>query len=676
MRNDILISVISLFALVAASGAQASELQQPVPLVTHGLSVGSSPGSTDPVGATTCSNLPPPAGRVDEAQVVVRNADRPDVGPYTVTLPGYGTGTAANSPQFYRPFLVTASPGDSIRFDIVNQLDTGSLNENDTNLHTHGLIVPPRPCTPLGDYIFVNDSSSSVTSYRIDVPPTLPGNMFSSLSTPRPYPSGLYWFHGHIHEYSDDEVGSAQSGILYIGNLLAELRAAPDLDPATSNTLANTDVLYMGLRDIQLAVPFGQTPDKAHPGQRAQWISRLDYNVGACLPNANPPIPFPLQFSGPGYCGHHVTFIGGKTNVLQDTVWMFTVNGQYNPTVTMKPGRDQIWRINNLSANLTYVLELDDNATGQAQNITALSYDGLVAGSNTNGNNGLKVGVPRTQLLLTPGNRIEVLVPNAGGPTGRQLTLRTIGITTGAQGAPWPRIDIAKVVMPPGPSPVAGLPINVTLPGLAPSLTPPTPVASNAPPPANCAVLPPGGSAHRLIEFLDGPKQGEYEIGSQVVDRFDQPIGPPSGTIQPQPFPMAAMNAPDAIPHICARLGDQEVWEIVNLSGEMHNFHIHQSKFRLSRPEDSGAPVTLLAGAYQDPSNLISPYIPELTESSNNNKLDIWRDVIALPPYGGRVFVTIPFYSPSQVGNFVYHCHILSHESGGMMAVVQVYNPS
>ena len=128
MRKDRVVLIISLMTSVSAFPALAAELQQPTPLVTHGLSVGSSPGSTDPIGATTCSNLAPPQGKVDEAQLVVRNADRPDVGPYTVTLPGYGTGTTANSPQFYRPFLVTASPGDSIRFDIVNQLDTGSLN--------------------------------------------------------------------------------------------------------------------------------------------------------------------------------------------------------------------------------------------------------------------------------------------------------------------------------------------------------------------------------------------------------------------------------------------------------------------------------------------------------------------------------------------------------------------
>jgi L-ascorbate oxidase len=33
------------------------------------------------------------------------------------------------------------------------------------------------------------------------------------------------------------------------------------------------------------------------------------------------------------------------------------------------------------------------------------------------------------------------------------------------------------------------------------------------------------------------------------------------------------------------------------------------------------------------------------------------------------VFVSIPF---SEVGDFVYHCHILEHEDGGMMAHIRV----
>lgn len=145
-------------------------------------------------------------------------------------------------------------------------------------------------------------------------------------------------------------------------------------------------------------------------------------------------------------------------------------------------------------------------------------------------------------------------------------------------------------------------------------------------------------------------------------------------TIPPQAFPMQAMLQPDSIPHVCARLGTQEIWEIVNTTGELHNFHVHEDKFRLTRQADSGVPPGLQA--VQDPAGLITQYEPEAQNAEAIENVDVYRDTFPLPPYGGRIFVTVPFFAPQQVGNFVYHCHILSHEDAGMMAVLQVYDPA
>ena len=38
----------------------------------------------------------------------------------------------------------------------------------------------------------------------------------------------------------------------------------------------------------------------------------------------------------------------------------------------------------------------------------------------------------------------------------------------------------------------------------------------------------------------------------------------------------------------------------------------------------------------------------------------------------GLVKIIMPFTDPNIVGKFVYHCHILEHEDGGMMATMQV----
>jgi hypothetical protein len=55
------------------------------------------------------------------------------------------------------------------------------------------------------------------------------------------------------------------------------------------------------------------------------------------------------------------------------------------------------------------------------------------------------------------------------------------------------------------------------------------------------------------------------------------------------------------------------------------------------------------------------------------------RDVIDIPyaqnGVPGVVKIIVPFTDPLMVGRFVFHCHIVEHEDGGMMANVVVLPP-
>jgi suppressor of ftsI len=97
------------------------------------------------------------------------------------------------------------------------------------------------------------------------------------------------------------------------------------------------------------------------------------------------------------------------------------------------------------------------------------------------------------------------------------------------------------------------------------------------------------------------------------------------------------------------RVGDVEEWTLINTSGEWHAFHIHQVDFL----------VTEIDGVPQRPIGL--------------------HDTVNLPfAVGGQpgiVKVLMPFTDPNIVGRFVYHCHILEHEDGGMMQVIEVDPP-
>jgi suppressor of ftsI len=87
------------------------------------------------------------------------------------------------------------------------------------------------------------------------------------------------------------------------------------------------------------------------------------------------------------------------------------------------------------------------------------------------------------------------------------------------------------------------------------------------------------------------------------------------------------------------KLGTVEEWTLRNITTEQHPFHIHINDFR----------VLSVNGVPYDAKGL--------------------QDTVVLPP-GGEVRVRIPFLD--YPGKFVFHCHILAHENGGMMAVVEV----
>ena len=46
-----------------------------------------------------------------------------------------------------------------------------------------------------------------------------------------------------------------------------------------------------------------------------------------------------------------------------------------------------------------------------------------------------------------------------------------------------------------------------------------------------------------------------------------------------------------------------------------------------------------------------------------------WKDTVNLPP---RSKVKIAWYADNRPGMWMYHCHILEHQDGGMMSVVRV----
>lgn len=57
---------------------------------------------------------------------------------------------------------------------------------------------------------------------------------------------------------------------------------------------------------------------------------------------------------GDGFCARPQEGMG------RHSVWLFTVNGQWMPDITMRPGRHMLLRVANLSASVSYALELGE----------------------------------------------------------------------------------------------------------------------------------------------------------------------------------------------------------------------------------------------------------------------------------------------------------------------------
>lgn len=109
----------------------------------------------------------------------------------------------------------------------------------------------------------------------------------------------------------------------------------------------------------------------------------------------------------------------------------------------------------------------------------------------------------------------------------------------------------------------------------------------------------------------------------------------------PVQFDMARVDA-------AIQSGTVEEWTVLNPTGEWHTFHIHQTDFQVT--EVNGIARKFVG--HQDNVNVA------------------YQADASSPP--GQVKLLIDFRDPNIVGKFVYHCHILEHEDGGMMAVAEV----
>jgi FtsP/CotA-like multicopper oxidase with cupredoxin domain len=286
--------------------------------------------------------------------------------------------------------------------------------------------------------------------------------------------------------------------------------------------------------------------------------------------------------------------------------------------IQMKPGQREFWRVANASADT--ILDLQVVFDGVPQVLQIVGLDGVPTGSQDGTARGKLV--PATDILLAPAARAEFIV--TGPSTSVQnASFITLNIDTGPIGDNDPQRTLATIQATNHPVP--------TLPVM--------PAASAPANPQRFAGLDTAKvTAQRTLYF------------SEVLSDPNNPASPTNFFITVDgatPVLFDANNPPAIITH----QGAVEDWTIQNRTGENHEFHQHQIHFLWLK--QNGVPVP-----------------PSQRQFLDMLQIPFWSGTGPYP----SVTVRMDFRG-MDIGDFVYHCHILGHEDNGMMAIIRVLPP-
>ena len=237
-----------------------------------------------------------------------------------------------------------------------------------------------------------------------------------------------------------------------------------------------------------------------------------------------------------------------------------------------------------------------------------LEIEGLSFWVLSRDGNGLDKPIQETRLFIPPGARYTVFVRS--DKEGR-FPLRSREVNTGPQGDPNPNIRLGTVVVE---APAGGRADRPVTPGV------PMPARSGQLFSVAQSILKMPIARQRVVTFSESDDGNSFYIDGQQW----------------------SADRDDAV----TQVGDVEEWTVRNVTGEHHVFHIHQLDF--------------------------------LVTATNGEQSDLLRvlDTINVPytrnGAPGEVKLIMPFLKDRITGRFVYHCHILEHEDGGMMANILV----
>jgi FtsP/CotA-like multicopper oxidase with cupredoxin domain len=348
--------------------------------------------------------------------------------------------------------------------------------------------------------------------------PVEPGEQYDYVFTIRPGTAGTYWYHPHPHHRTGYQIAKGLYGVIIV--------RAPD-DP---------------LRTL---------PEKV--------IVISDNRFG---PDGSIDLPGSLSPEG----------IIDRENGREGRV--IFVNGAVMPTISIRAGEVQRWRVINASAARVYRLALPGHK------LLHVGSDGGL----------FERPVEVDEIIVANAERVELLVRGIGSPGDRAVLQALPYDRYIPQTRPhtWSQTRDLLTVQYTAQSPMTAASLPAVLRRI--------PVLDTA-----------HATARRLMVLTQGM------INGQLMDPARVDVG--------------------------ATLDATEIWEIENLVGMDHPFHLHGFQFQL----------------------LDRDGVPEPFRS--------WKDVVNVPKHGTARFIV---RYASYPGKWMFHCHILDHEDHGMMGILEV----
>src|SRR6202167_3702999 len=444
-----------------------------------------------------------------------------------------------------------------------NPCTSGVMSPVSTNLHFHGLTIPP---------VCHQDDVMKTSVQPGDAP------FEYRFRIPENEPPGLYWYHPHIHGFSKQQLLGGASGALIVQGI-----------ERTKKLTAGLPERVFIIRDLDLINP-NAPPDKSEPVVPKFLIDR------------------------DGDAANNGTGFGKPAKDLSIN-YVPVPYPDYTPAVIeMRPGERQLWRVLNASA-ITY-LNIEVLFGHSPQPLGLVAMDGVPMTHNDPAGESAS---SQTHLGVPPGARVEFIV--TGPPQGSAGLLVTRSVDTGPGGENDPNRAIATIA-----------------------------VSDNAPEPRSRLAAAPDPLPPPAMPWLGSVtpvRTRRLYFSEKLLD----PNNPNSATefyLTVEGQTPAPFDPKSEVPNIIAKQGTVEDWIIENRSKELHAFHIHQLHFLLLNYR--GMPVN-------------EPFL---------------RDTVNIPYYDGKaleypsVRLRMDFRDPNTVGDFVYHCHLLEHEDGGMMGLIRV----